>query len=75
MELERFLVLIDDIIKNKISDLHFTTNEFPHIRNHVGDIVPVEPYGKLSEADIDRICEHLLEKPFTEKTLDVSYER
>lgn len=52
MELQKFLTLIDDIIKNKISDLHITPNDYPYIRNNVGSIVPVEAFGKISSTDI-----------------------
>lgn len=75
MEIDRFLSLIDDIIKNKISDLHFTTDEFPYIRNSVGDMTPVQAFWKLSEADIEVITTHLVGKPFHDRTIDVSFER
>lgn len=48
MELQKFLSLIDDIIKNTISDLHFTPNDYPYIRDKVGSIVAVEAFGKVS---------------------------
>lgn len=35
MEIQRFTALIDDIIKNRISDLHFSTDEMAYIRNGV----------------------------------------
>ncbi len=60
MDIDRFLSLIDDIIKNHISDLHFTTGEFPYIRNSVGDMTPVQAFGKLTEADIETITTHLV---------------
>ncbi len=44
MELTRLLALIDDIIANKVSDLHFTTGDFPYIRNSIGEITPVEAF-------------------------------
>lgn len=75
MEIQKFLNLIDDIIKNSISDLHLTPNDYPYIRNKVGYIVPVEAFGKISSADIAAVCEILLSRPFTEKTLDISFER
>jgi len=75
MELQKFLSLIDDIIKNNISDLHLTPNDFPYIRNNVWGIVPVEAFGKITSMDIAAVCEILLSRPFTEKTLDISFER
>ncbi len=75
MEIERFLTLIDDIIKNHISDLHFTTDEFPYIRNGVGDMTPIAAFGKLTETDIATMIMHLVGRPFTDRTMDLSYER
>jgi twitching motility protein PilT len=75
MQIERFLSLIDDIIKNKISDLHFSTGEYPYIRNHVWDMSPVMAFGKLKESDINFIVEHFLTHPFTTQTIDTSYDR
>ncbi len=75
MEIDRFLSLIDDIIKNNISDLHFTTGEFPYIRNSVGDMTPIQAFWKLTEADIDLVTTHLVWRPFHDRTIDVSFER
>ncbi len=44
MEIQKFLNLIDDVIKNNISDLHLTPNDYPYIRNTIGSIVPVEAF-------------------------------
>lgn len=44
MELQRFLSLIDQIIDGRHSDLHITPDDFPYIRNKVGEIVPVESF-------------------------------
>ena len=75
MELQKFLNLIDDIIKNNISDLHLTPNDYPYIRNMIGSIMPVEAFWKVSNVDIASVCEILLSRPFSEKTLDISFER
>ena len=75
MEIQRFEALIDDIIKNRISDLHFGTDEFAYIRNGVGDMSPVPAFGKLTEADIAAIVIYIIARPFTERTVDASYER
>ncbi len=75
MELIRFLTLIDDIITNNISDLHFSPGDYPYIRSKLGDIVPLENFGKVSSDEIAKICEILLSRPFTEKTMDISFER
>ncbi|MDD2693760.1 MAG: PilT/PilU family type 4a pilus ATPase [Candidatus Gracilibacteria bacterium] len=75
MEASKFLLLVDDVIKNDISDLHITPQDYPYIRNAIGEIVPVEAFGKLNDEDIATICTIFLGRPFTERTLDVSYER
>ena len=75
MDIPRFLALIDDIIKNRISDLHFGTDEFPYIRNGIGDMSPVQAFGQLTQTDIDMISTHMLGRAFTERTADVSFER
>jgi twitching motility protein PilT len=74
MQLSKFLTLIDEIIVQKVSDLHITPNDYPYIRDKVGDIVPVESFGKLGEDDIRDICTLLLSRDFTEKTIDLSFE-
>lgn len=74
MQLQKFLTLIDEIIVQKISDLHITPNDYPYIRDKVGDIIPVESFGKLADDDIKDICTLLLSRDFTEKTLDLSFE-
>ena len=74
MQVQKFLTLIDEIIREKISDLHITPNDYPYIRDKVGDIVPVESFGKLGDDDIKDICTLLLSRDFTEKTIDLSFE-
>ncbi len=74
MELQKFLSLIDEIINNKVSDLHITPGDYPYIRNAVGEIEPVEKFGKLLNEDIIDICKILISRPITEKTLDLSFE-
>jgi twitching motility protein PilT len=75
MQIERFKSLIEDIIKNRISDLHFSSNEYPYIRNHVWDISPVQMFGKVNEEDLIQIIEFLLTRPLSETTIDISYEQ
>jgi twitching motility protein PilT len=74
MQLSKFLTLIDEIIREKISDLHITPDDYPYIRDKVGDIVPVESFGRLGSDDIKDICTLLLSRDFTEKTVDLSFE-
>lgn len=52
MQKEKFFSLIDQIIKNRVSDLHLGSNELPYIRNKTGDIAPVEQYGEISHEEI-----------------------
>jgi Tfp pilus assembly pilus retraction ATPase PilT len=74
MEVQKFLNLVDDVIRESISDLHITPNDFPYIRDRLGDIVPVESFGKITNDDIKSICTLLLSRDFTESTLDLSFE-
>ena len=60
MEITKFTSLIDEVIKMKISDVHLTTDSYPYIRNKVGDIVPVESYGVITQPDMDMITQFLL---------------
>ena len=58
----KFILLIEEVIKNNISDLHLGSNEPPYIRNKTGGIVPVAQYGVING------------RPFEENTIDVSFE-
>jgi twitching motility protein PilT len=73
MENTKFTSLVDEIIKMNISDLHITSECYPHIRNKVWNIVPVEKYGVVTGFDIENICEFLLGRRFDERTIDTSY--
>jgi twitching motility protein PilT len=73
MENTRFTSLIDEIIKSSISDLHLTGGLCPSVRNKIGDVVPVEKYGIVTDADIDSIVMLILGREFTEHTVDTSY--
>jgi twitching motility protein PilT len=74
METQAFLTLIDIIIDKNISDLHLTSNEFPYIRDIIGDIMPLERYDRLTNDDIDDICKIILSREMTEHTVDISFE-
>ena len=73
MDNQKFISLIDEIIKMNVSDLHLTTDSVPYIRNKIGDITPVDTYGVMTGFDLDSICEYLLGRKFDERTLDISY--
>lgn len=74
MQLQKFLTLIDEIIREDISDLHITPNDYPYIRDKIGDITAIESFGRLSDDDIKDICTLLISRDFTEKTMDLSFE-
>ncbi len=71
MQTEKFLSLVDEVIKGNVSDLHITGGKMPYIRNKIGDIVPVESYGVIDESEVLDIAEMLLERSFEESTVDV----
>ncbi|MBB1554445.1 PilT/PilU family type 4a pilus ATPase [Candidatus Gracilibacteria bacterium] len=70
----KFILLIEEVIKNNISDLHLGSNEPPYIRNKTGGIVPVAQYGVINDEEIHEIAESLIGRPFEENTIDVSFE-
>ncbi len=74
MELQKFLTLMDEVITNKISDLHITPLDYPYIRNSIGEMEALEKYEKLTNEDVLDICKILLSRPLTEGTLDISFE-
>lgn len=73
MQTQKFFSLIEEVLKNNISDLHLWTDEFPYIRNKTGDISSVDSYGKIPAEEMQEIADFLLEKPFTDNTNDVSF--
>lgn len=73
MQKEKFLSLIDEVIKNRISDLHLGSNEPPYIRNKTGDMAAVESYGVISDEEMYEIAEMLLGEKFDALTRDVSF--
>lgn len=73
MEISKFTSLIDEVIKEKLSDLHISTDNPPYIRNKIGDMVGVKNYGIVTSHDMQIICDHILGKPFVERTIDASY--
>lgn len=75
MEIQKFISLIDDVIKNRVSDLHITPENYPYIRNNVGEIVPVQAFGVITNDNIETLTTMLLSRPFIEQTMDISYER
>ncbi len=48
MENAKFISLVDEVIKMKVSDLHLTSESVPYIRNKIGDIMPVDKYGVIT---------------------------
>ena len=73
MENQKFISLVDEVIRMNVSDLHFTSETYPYIRNKIGNIVPVESYGTVSGFELENICEFFLGRRFDERSIDVSY--
>jgi twitching motility protein PilT len=74
METKEFLLIIDKVIDQNISDLHLTSNEPPHIRDIIGDIIPLDGQGILTHQDIEDITKIILSREMTEHTIDASFE-
>lgn len=64
MDNKKFTALIDEVINQKISDVHLSSNLTPYIRNKIGDMVPVDNFGVISHEDILEICKLLSGKEF-----------
>lgn len=73
MDLSKFFALVEEVIQNKISDLHLSSNQLPYIRNKTGDMSPVEPYGVMTDAEVLAIAEMVLGHPFGETTADIGF--
>jgi twitching motility protein PilT len=74
MELAKFLTLMDTVIDKQFFDLHITPNSSPYVRNSMWEIVQMTEFEVISNEDIKEICTMLLSRPFTERTLDISFE-
>lgn len=73
MSHKKFLSLIEEVIKSRISDLHLESDNYPYVRNKTGDMAPVESYGIMTEEEIFSIAEKILGKPFEWYTHDASF--
>lgn len=73
MQKEKFLSLIDEVLKNQVSDLHLGTDTPPYIRNKTGDISSVDSYGNISNDEMQEIADFLLGRKFEDRTNDVSF--
>ena len=51
----KYLQLIDEVIKNRITDLHIGSGDYPYIRMTNRNVEPVETFGRLTIADIIEI--------------------
>lgn len=76
MEIATFYSLIDDVINNKLSDLHITTGDYPYIRIRDGSLQPVIAFGKVALKEVEDIIRFVY-KDLEEKTktVDTAYER
>ena len=53
--IEKYLQIIDEVIKNRITDLHIGSGDFPYIRMTNRNVEPVASFGKLTIDDIIEI--------------------
>ncbi len=53
--IEKYLQLIDEVVKNRITDLHIGSGDFPYIRMTNRNVEPVSSFGKLNIDDIIEI--------------------
>lgn len=53
--IEKYLQLIDEVVKNRITDLHIGSGDFPYIRMTNRNVEPVTSFWKLTMDDIMEI--------------------
>lgn len=53
--IEKYLQLIDEVVKNRITDLHIGSGDFPYIRMTNRNVEPVTSFWKLNMDDIVEI--------------------
>lgn len=75
---EKFQLLLRDIIANQFPDLHVTSGACPTVRTHGGSLELVEPFGVTQVEDVFAIIQHMLGhaefETFKEvKEMDFSY--
>ncbi len=51
--IDKYIQLVNEVIKNHITDLHIGSEHFPYIRTTSGGVEPIESFGKLSIDDIN----------------------
>ncbi len=69
--IDKYLQLVNEVIKNRISDLHIGSEHFPYIRTTSGWVEPVESFGRLNIEEIIEIVHFmnpLLDKEKIEAT-------
>jgi twitching motility protein PilT len=64
--IEKYLQLIDEVIKNRITDLHIGSGNFPYIRMTNRNVEPVTSFGVLSINDIYELIMYM--NPLLDKT-------
>lgn len=69
--IDKYIQLINEVIKNHITDLHIGSEHFPYIRTTSGGVEPVESFWKLNIEDMIEIIHFmnpLLDKEKIEST-------
>ena len=71
---EKFIMLVNEVIEQSLSDLHVTTGDVPYIRTHTGLLHPVKSFGIVDSTVMKEIVDIMLGgRPMSEKTVDCSY--
>lgn len=55
----RYLQLIDEVVKNRITDLHIGSGDFPYIRMTNRNVEPVESFGTITIEDLVEIITYM----------------
>ena len=77
-DIEKFKLLLSDMVQTKVPDLHFSSKYAPYLRNHDGEISCLENFGALKKDDLKAIITEMIGpegwKIFTQRLeLDFSY--
>jgi twitching motility protein PilT len=68
--IEKYTQLIDEVVKNRITDLHLGSGDFPYIRMMNRNVEPVESFGKLSYEDIIEFI-HFMNPDLVRESIEV----
>ena len=67
--IEKYLQLINEVVSNRITDLHIGSGDFPYIRMADRNVEPVESFSRLTYDDVIEII-HFMNPEFITENLE-----